>query len=101
MDIDKFMAYYRQEFSHATVLPKQHMLEDHVIPWLEQWRVGFGSMGEQGAESIHASFNTVERVYASTANRVQRLQGVLQHHHLQVNPENVSLKPSPAKRKKQ
>ena len=28
--------------------------------------------GKQGAESIHVSFNTVERVYASTANCVQR-----------------------------
>ena len=95
------MDYYRLEFPRATVLPKQHMLEDHVIPWLEKWKVGFGCMGEQGAESIHASFNNVERVYASTANRVQRLQGVLQHHYLQFNPDNVSLKPSPAKKKKQ
>ena len=101
VNIDAFLSYYRRTFSEATVLPKQHMLEDHVIPWLKEWRVGFGCMGEQGAESIHSSFNTVERAYASTANRVERLQGVLRHHHLQVNPDNVALKPTPAKRKKE
>ena len=31
---------------------------------------------------------------------MERLQGILQHHHLQVNPDNISLKPSPEKRKK-
>lgn len=31
-----------------------HMLEEHVVPWLRMWHVGFGLMGEQGAESIHA-----------------------------------------------
>ena len=38
------------------------------------WKEGlFGSVGDQGAESINVSFSTVE--CASTANRVQRLQG--------------------------
>lgn len=40
---------------HATITPKLHMLEDHVIPFLTKWGVGLGFLGEHGAESIHAA----------------------------------------------
>ncbi len=63
--IKKFMSYYREKFPHATVLPKMHMLEEHVVPWLKKWHVGFGLLGEQGIESIHAHFNTLGRTYRS------------------------------------
>jgi len=59
-DIKTFMAYYRATFPLATVLPKMHILEDHIVPWIRQWQVGFGFMGEQGAESIHAYFNSLK-----------------------------------------
>ena len=42
------MTYYRE--SHASVIPKMHMLEKHVVDWLNEWKVGLGQMGEQGAE---------------------------------------------------
>ena len=54
--ITEFMSCYGKNFPEATVLPKMHMLEEHVIPWLREWHVGFGLMGEQGAESIHKFF---------------------------------------------
>ena len=38
-----------------------HMLEEHVVSWIQKWGVGFGLMGEQGAESIHAHFNSLSR----------------------------------------
>ena len=32
-----------------------------MVPWIRQWKgAGFGLMGEQGAESIHAEFNRLE-----------------------------------------
>ena len=58
--IPEFLAFYREAFPGATITPKLHMLEDHVVPWLEKWLVGFGLMGEQGAESVHASFNNMK-----------------------------------------
>ena len=58
MRIDAFLAFYRDAFPQATVLPKMHMLEDHVIPFLKKWKVGLGFLGEQGAESVHARFNS-------------------------------------------
>ncbi len=40
-DIDLFMSYYRESFPHATVTPKLHMLEDHVVPFLVWWAMCF------------------------------------------------------------
>ena len=76
------------------------MLEDHVIPWLNQWKVGFGCMGEQGAESLHANFNIAERAYTNMKHRVDRLTSVLQNHHQQILPTNISLQPPLLKQRK-
>jgi len=93
------MSHYRQNFPHATVLPKMHFMEEHMIPWLKRWQVGFGLMGEQGAESIHANFNSIERSYKSIPNKVDRLRCVMHEHHLRTAPVNIALQP-PAKRYK-
>ena len=50
-DINSFLAFYRASFPEATILPKMHILEDHVIPWFRRWHLGFGIMGEQGAHT--------------------------------------------------
>ena len=63
VSIKNFMAFYRANFTESTVTPKLHMLEEHVIPWLRQWRIGFGFMGEQGAESVHAAINHITPSY--------------------------------------
>ena len=36
------------------------MLEDHVVPWMRKWHWALGLHREQGAESIHNIFNTLE-----------------------------------------
>ena len=57
------MKFYRETFPWASVLPKMHMLEEHVVSWLRMWHIGFGMMGEQGAESIHAHFNQLKPMF--------------------------------------
>ena len=93
------MCFYRENFPQATVLPKMHMLEEHVIPWLKEWHVGFGMMGEQGAESIHKYFNTLAHRFNSTPKSVERLKLMLEAHLLHIVPVNVAAKP-PIKRRK-
>ena len=59
-------------------------------------------MGEQGAESLHAQFNTTERAYCNNMkDRVQRLIVVLQAHRLQLMPANASQEPSLLKKGEQ
>ena len=76
-----------------------HMLEDHVVPWMKRWKVGCGCMGEQGAESLHASFNNAEEAYNNMVDRLERLRVVLQNHHLKLLPSIKSLEPPPLKKR--
>ena len=41
-----------------------HLLEDHATELVEATKMGFGSMGEQGAEVIHAQFNSLMMIYS-------------------------------------
>lgn len=94
------MTFYRSNFPEASVLPKMHLLEGHVIPWLRRWGVGLGVMGEQGAESIHAAINGIKPAYLNMPNKVERLKCVLLEHHRQVCPILRDCQPPVNKRKK-
>ena len=101
-NIEAFMGFYRSTFPQASVLPKMHLMESHMVPWLRKWHLGFGMMGEQGAESIHASFNSIERSFANMIhNRVDRLLSVVKEHHLRISPANITLLPPVKRRKKE
>ena len=94
------MEYYCEKFPKASVLPKMHMLEEHVIPWLEKCRVGFGLLGEQGVESVHAHFNNLGRTFRSVREEMARLERLMREHLLHISPENVAATPETKKRKK-
>ena len=98
--IKEFMQYYRTAFPHATVLPKMHFLESHLIEWLQKWKTGLGMMGEQGSESIHARFNSLRASYRSIPNPLERLKNIVKEHYLQICPANSHhVPPTPKKRK--
>jgi len=61
--INKFMQYYRTTFPTATILPKLHLLEDHAVDCIKKWGTGFGFLREQGGESLHEVFNSLQRAY--------------------------------------
>ena len=71
-----------------------------VVPWLKQWRVGLGLMGEQGAESIHASENSIKTSYSNIPDKVKRLHCILQEHHRHICPNLAAQQPAIKKRKK-
>ena len=75
-------------------------MEDHVVPFLKKWKVGFGFLGEQGAESIHAGFNSIRRNYSNMPNSVARLEAVMKEHLSQVCPTNIAKLPAPKPSKK-
>ena len=98
-NIKQFMDYYREQFPQSTITPKLHMLEEHLVPWLQRWTVGFGLLGEQGAESIHAYINSLKRTYSCIPDKLQRLTKIMEAHHLHVAPENIAVKSEIKKRK--
>ncbi len=59
---------------------KMHMLEKHVVDWINEWKVGFGLMGEQGQESIHAYFNNLKASYRNIPDGVERLRCMMRTH---------------------
>lgn len=85
-NITNFIAFYRTNFPESTITPKLHLLEDHILPFLKTWKVGFGLLGEQGAESIHTAFNQLGRTYANIHNGVERLHQITVEHHRRVSP---------------
>ena len=87
------MAFYQESFPTATVIPKMHTLEEHVVPWLKEWYIGFGMMGGQGAESIHAYFNRLGKMFDVMPDWVQRLKHKMKEHLLHVAPANIAAKP--------
>ena len=98
--IDSFLSCYRDAFPHASITPKLHMMEHHLVPFLKKWKVGFGFLGEQGAESIHAWFNNIRRNYTNMPKTVTRLEAILKEHLSQVCPKNIVKLPAPNPRKK-
>ena len=70
-----------------------HLLEDHTVAWVQKWHEGFGLLGEQGAESIHAKFNALHRTYASIHEKLQHYQCVMKEHLISIAPQNVAALP--------
>ena len=93
-----FMSFYRENFPHVTVLPKMHIMEDHVVPWLKRWRLGSGLMGEQGAESIHAHLMKLERTHQGIPNELDRLKYIVKEHMLESDPSLTCLRPQKRRR---
>ena len=75
------------------------MMAKHLPSQIRKWNFGMGFLGEQGAESIHASFNSIERIYSGIPNKIDRLLRVMQEHYLGIEPDNITLKPQIKKRK--
>lgn len=76
-----------------------HILEDHVVQWMEKWKVASGLMGEQGMEQIHSHIHRLEKTYCGVTNPLHRLTYVMREHLLQTAPALSTLEPAPKKRK--
>ena len=88
----EFLDYYRENFS-ASILPKMHLLEDHMADWLKRFHLGAGFMGEQGAESIHAHLNRLQATYSGIPNGVDRLKYIFKMYNIETAPSLQALKP--------
>ena len=98
-NIDKYMDNYRLHFSNK-VIPKQHILEQHCLPFIENHRLGLGLLGEQGGAVIHASISKLERRTMAIRNEKRRLKMIMECHLLQVSPSLQSHVPPTKKRKR-
>jgi hypothetical protein len=108
--VKAFMEYYRtqfpkKEYPKATILPKMHLLEDHMADWLKRYHLATGLMGEQGAESIHAHINKLEADYKNTKEKLHHLKYIFEMYTVETDATLLTIrpevKPRPRKRKRQ
>eukprot|EP00731_Ephydatia_muelleri_P023928 Em0016g199a len=98
--VQEFMELFRTNFPKGTIPIKMHMVEDHAVQWARSTHVGFGLLGEQGAESVHAKFNNLARAYSAIKGKVHQLKCIVAEHLVSIAPHNVAAIPPPKKRKK-
>ena len=80
------MHFYRSNFPtlNSTMIPKMHILEAYVVPFLRCWHMGFGFLGEQGVENIHHYFNSLALSYNAVRDPAQKLLLMSKEHMLHV-----------------
>ena len=94
------MEHFRTTHPKESISIKMHLLEEHTVPWARLTGAGFGLLGEQGSESIHARFNSLQRTYHSMHDKVERLLSVVKEHTISIVPQNVEAIPPLQKRTK-
>ena len=88
-----FTTYLREQFPQATFPPKLHMLEDHVVSFIQKWHFPLGFFGEQGGESIHHKFVDLAATFACVHPATERLKRMLEEHFVVVHPRNREIIP--------
>ena len=93
-DITQLISYFKAKFPQASFTPKLHILIRHVIGFIERTGASLGSMGEQGAESVHAKFNSLSSRMKGILNtkksypELQLLKAIVEEHLLLVHPSS-------------
>lgn len=59
-NIANYMKFYRSQFPDLRIIPKQHILEHHLIDFMKRWHFGLALHGEQGGEETHAFVNELK-----------------------------------------
>ena len=83
--IDHYMELYRLH-TKARITPKQHLLESHCLPFIRQWGVGLGLMGEQGGEESHAFINILKSRIYGIKTEEERLRILMKEHFILISP---------------
>ena len=84
-NIDAYMAVYRQHFKNK-IIPKQHILESHCLPFIQKHKMGLGLLGEQGGELIHCTIATLEKRMVCIGKGERKMKTLMECHLLQVAP---------------
>ena len=80
--IVKYTKLHRKMYSgYGNITPKLHLLEDHNMKFIEQYKHGLGFHGEQAVESVHAVFNTYLRMTSAIRERSKRIASIMRLHH--------------------
>ena len=91
-NIITFMEHFRITWPNERITPKMHILEDHVVEFIIDWKIGCGFYGEQGGEAVHQEFNKMSSAYNNIKNNLDRLRYKMDMHMLSTAPKAGGLK---------
>ena len=97
--IDEFLSCLRENWPAASITLKLHILEKHVIPFIEKWKAGCGFYGEHGGESIHQVLKKMKNRYTQIKNASDRVKLMMEEHLRGVSPNSTTLRPAKRQRK--
>ena len=83
--IDEYLAYFRAHFAN-TIIPKQHILEHHCLPFILQFGIGLGLHGEQGTEASHQFIAKLDKRMCGIRNESQRIKQIMDANILHSSP---------------
>ena len=84
--VKQYMASFRTSFPKIAVIPKQHLLEYHCVPWVKRWNFGMALLAEQRGEQCHAVINALLPRVRGIKNKQQQLKHLLTEHLALVAP---------------
>ena len=97
------MTIYRRQFPNK-VIPKQHILEYHCMPFIERTMCGLGLLGEQGTEMSHQTVKKIEKRALGVVNECEKMKFVMKTLIIQTAPALTKAlpisKPKSSKRKR-
>ena len=101
--IKLFMSTARREIVDrklGNITPKLHLLERHVVAQMRHFGTGLGLIGEHGAESIHAEFNSLAATFDAVPKELDRLAVIVKQHCISALPLHLAQVPERRTRKR-
>ena len=99
-DINDYIIAYLDHFPGKKLLPKQHILHRHCVPYIKRHGFGLGLAGEQSTESSHQTIARIEKRSTSILNASDRLQFIMNTHILGTSPMLFCNKPKKTRKRK-
>ena len=96
---EDYMTLYRKQFPNK-VIPKQHILEHHCVPFIQKTKIGLGLLGEQGTELCHQTIKRIEKKAKGINNETDHMYYVMKKQMIQMSPVLVSAMPQAKSRKR-
>ena len=91
-DISEYMKAYREHFPQKA-LPKHHILEKHVGPWVTEWGFGLALQGESGVELCHQTLAVAERCTPHLRKTERGVKLSLERHLMSSEPQLIASRP--------
>ena len=98
-DINIYIQKYTKYFP-GKILPKQHILHKHCVPYIRRHGYALGRAGEQGTESSHQTISRIEKRATAIINKHEKLKFIMTTQLLNVSPVLRNLKEKKKRKRK-